>query len=460
MKEHNVIGTMQLLAACQRAPGLERLVVQVLRGGLRLVSRATRRCSPRTWRRGGCRGRASPRTSLEVEGYVRGFARRRPDVGVTMLRSAPTASARRSTPRYAATSRLPADPEGARLRRRGCSCCTRTTLLGVAAPRHAGRRRRHLQRRRRRRADAVAGDPPARPAVRAAAAPSRWASLGSAVRPPASALADFSPEQVAVPHLRPRPGHHPDARRARLRARVHHRAGVRRLRRRAAARHCSTTHPVAGARGPASTGRARRSTVADAEIIPLGTRGRPGRGTRHATTVGSSSRDSRRRRQPEDGAPRRATGCRADASAAAEPIDGPRSSRPSEPVELRREPSRRVGRAAGVEPRGEDRRRAGPADPVGELLAHRRRRGGLRRGRRPPPRRAAGLPAPPASPATTRSTSSASTPSSPTASCSPLLRPLAEKWFRVEVRGVENIPTDGGALVVANHSGHGPARRR
>jgi len=35
----------------------------------------------------------------------------------------------------------------------------------------------------------------------------------------------------------------------------------------------------------------------------------------------------------------------------------------------------------------------------------------------------------------------------------PLLRPLAEKWFRVEVRGAENIPADGGALIVANHSG-------
>ena len=34
-----------------------------------------------------------------------------------------------------------------------------------------------------------------------------------------------------------------------------------------------------------------------------------------------------------------------------------------------------------------------------------------------------------------------------------LVRPLATKWFRVEVRGAENIPTDGGALVVANHSG-------
>ncbi|MGK5500153.1 lysophospholipid acyltransferase family protein [Streptomyces sp. URMC 125] len=34
-----------------------------------------------------------------------------------------------------------------------------------------------------------------------------------------------------------------------------------------------------------------------------------------------------------------------------------------------------------------------------------------------------------------------------------LLRPLYEKYFRVEVLGVENIPAEGGALVVANHSG-------
>jgi 1-acyl-sn-glycerol-3-phosphate acyltransferase len=34
-----------------------------------------------------------------------------------------------------------------------------------------------------------------------------------------------------------------------------------------------------------------------------------------------------------------------------------------------------------------------------------------------------------------------------------LLRPLYRYWFRVEVRGVHNIPDTGGALVVANHSG-------
>ena len=35
----------------------------------------------------------------------------------------------------------------------------------------------------------------------------------------------------------------------------------------------------------------------------------------------------------------------------------------------------------------------------------------------------------------------------------PLLRPLYRNWFRVEVRGIENIPDTGSALVVANHSG-------
>jgi 1-acyl-sn-glycerol-3-phosphate acyltransferase len=33
------------------------------------------------------------------------------------------------------------------------------------------------------------------------------------------------------------------------------------------------------------------------------------------------------------------------------------------------------------------------------------------------------------------------------------LRPIARTWFRIEVRGAENIPATGGALVVSNHSG-------
>lgn len=35
----------------------------------------------------------------------------------------------------------------------------------------------------------------------------------------------------------------------------------------------------------------------------------------------------------------------------------------------------------------------------------------------------------------------------------PLLRPFFDKWFRVEATGLDNVPAEGGALVVANHSG-------
>ncbi|NKY46550.1 lysophospholipid acyltransferase family protein [Nocardia cerradoensis] len=35
----------------------------------------------------------------------------------------------------------------------------------------------------------------------------------------------------------------------------------------------------------------------------------------------------------------------------------------------------------------------------------------------------------------------------------PSLRPLSDLWFRVDVNGIENIPSSGGALVVSNHAG-------
>ncbi|OQO90953.1 hypothetical protein B1813_15720 [Saccharomonospora piscinae] len=35
----------------------------------------------------------------------------------------------------------------------------------------------------------------------------------------------------------------------------------------------------------------------------------------------------------------------------------------------------------------------------------------------------------------------------------PLLRPLYERWFRVSTHGLGNIPSEGGALLVSNHSG-------
>ena len=97
MKEHNVIGTMQLLAACQRAPGLERLVVKssaaVYGSSNRDPAMFTEEMSPKRMPRTGY-----AKDVLEVEGYVRGFSRRRPDVTVTMLRKASTVASFVSSP--------------------------------------------------------------------------------------------------------------------------------------------------------------------------------------------------------------------------------------------------------------------------------------------------------------------------------------------------------------------------
>jgi UDP-glucose 4-epimerase len=87
MKEINVIGTMQLLAACQKAPGVRRLVVkssaQVYGSSPKDPAMFREDMAPRRLPRSGF-----AKDSVEVEGYVRGFARRRPDVTVAMLRCA------------------------------------------------------------------------------------------------------------------------------------------------------------------------------------------------------------------------------------------------------------------------------------------------------------------------------------------------------------------------------------
>jgi 1-acyl-sn-glycerol-3-phosphate acyltransferase len=33
------------------------------------------------------------------------------------------------------------------------------------------------------------------------------------------------------------------------------------------------------------------------------------------------------------------------------------------------------------------------------------------------------------------------------------LKPIADTWFRLEVRGIDNIPSEGAALIAGNHSG-------
>lgn len=108
-KEINVIGSMQVMAACQRAASIRRFV---------LVSNAcvygTSPNSPAVFResdtaRGGV-NTGFPKDVVEVEGYMRGFARRRPDVTSTTLRLAHIVTNQFSTPlsRYFANPVVPA----------------------------------------------------------------------------------------------------------------------------------------------------------------------------------------------------------------------------------------------------------------------------------------------------------------------------------------------------------------
>ncbi|MFD5033197.1 NAD-dependent epimerase/dehydratase family protein [Streptomyces sp. NPDC058220] len=87
VKETNVIGTMQLLGACQKSPTVKRLVVKsttsVYGSAPRDPAVFTETTPPKSLPSGGY-----AKDAVEVEGYVRGFARRRPDVAVCVLRFA------------------------------------------------------------------------------------------------------------------------------------------------------------------------------------------------------------------------------------------------------------------------------------------------------------------------------------------------------------------------------------
>lgn len=85
MKEINVIGTMQLLAACQKAPSMRKLVVKsttaVYGSSPRDPALFTEDSEPKSLPKSGY-----AKDAVEVEGYVRGFGRRRPDVTLSLLR--------------------------------------------------------------------------------------------------------------------------------------------------------------------------------------------------------------------------------------------------------------------------------------------------------------------------------------------------------------------------------------
>ena len=96
MKEQNVIGTMQLLAAAQGSARLRKLVVRsstaAYGASFRDPGVFTEDTEPRAVPRG-----AYARDILDIEGYVRGFRRRRPEVMATVLRFAPFISSTAET---------------------------------------------------------------------------------------------------------------------------------------------------------------------------------------------------------------------------------------------------------------------------------------------------------------------------------------------------------------------------
>ncbi|WP_242494634.1 lysophospholipid acyltransferase family protein [Nocardioides zhouii] len=191
---------------------------------------------------------------------------------------------------------------------------------------------------------------------------------------------------------------------------------------------------------------AQRGSGEDAVVIPIGTGGRPGRGTGSARPSSAARNLSSAARKPAAARPRPA------AAAAAKPKPAPKKRAAAKPAVQTEappqeqpaaaslhEPTPRTGipvgdwlaalQGAALEVFGDDWERR-----AAELMAFVRRRlegdyevddYGFDRE------------------LTERFFMAA-------------LRPVAEKWFRLEVRGLENIPAEGGALVVSNHSGTVP----
>lgn len=88
MKDMNVIGAMQLSAVCQKSPSVRKVVLRsasVVYGcSAKDPVQFTEEMSARRRPPGGY-----ARDSLEIEGYLRGMGRRRPDIDVSILRLAP-----------------------------------------------------------------------------------------------------------------------------------------------------------------------------------------------------------------------------------------------------------------------------------------------------------------------------------------------------------------------------------
>ncbi|MDL9936118.1 NAD-dependent epimerase/dehydratase family protein [Gordonia sp. ABSL1-1] len=96
IKEFNVVGAMQVCAACQRTPSVKRLVLR----STAMVYGASSR-DPSHFAEGTAAVREPKRgygrDLLDVEGYVRGLGRRRPDIAITIVRPQAMLGARINT---------------------------------------------------------------------------------------------------------------------------------------------------------------------------------------------------------------------------------------------------------------------------------------------------------------------------------------------------------------------------
>jgi len=87
LKELNVMGAIQLFAACQKAPSVRRVILKSTsevygsssRDPVMFTEDSSARRPP---------GDGFARDSIDIEGYARGLGRRRPDIAVTILRLA------------------------------------------------------------------------------------------------------------------------------------------------------------------------------------------------------------------------------------------------------------------------------------------------------------------------------------------------------------------------------------
>lgn len=88
MKDINVLGAMQLFAVCQKAPTVRKVVLRsssaIYGGNSKDPAKFTEEMSART-----PPGGAFARDAIEVEGYLRGLARRRPDLATATVRLSP-----------------------------------------------------------------------------------------------------------------------------------------------------------------------------------------------------------------------------------------------------------------------------------------------------------------------------------------------------------------------------------